>query len=187
MMKKMIIHDRRPMKQSNKRRNIIFDLNGVLLVKTSVLDLMVSQKEIPTWHPVNFSQSASLLRALKQEGHRLFVLSNMSITQLQSIKQIPEISSLFSFFDDIIISDMTPYKKPDPRIFHFLFDVHNLLAQDCIFIDDMQENLHAAKQAEIGYTILCKNFDLGMVKQELIHLGILPREKQKEEHSSGHA
>ena len=148
---------------------------------------MASPKEHASWYPVNLSLSLSILRALQQQGHNLFVLSNMSVTQLSGIKQVPEISSLFSFFDDIIISDITPYKKPDPRIFHFLFDIHNLVPQDCVFIDDLQDNLQGAQDAGIEHTILCKNFDLVSVKQELMYLGILPKDIKNEEHSSGQA
>lgn len=122
---------------------------------------------------VNFLETLALLKACKALGHKLFILSNMSVAKYESIKQEPEIASLLSFFDDIVISDMTPYKKPNPEIFTYLCQQYNLKTTDCVFIDDQQENLDGAQKASIYKTILCSNFDLQHVRNELVSYGIL--------------
>jgi FMN phosphatase YigB (HAD superfamily) len=127
----------------------------------------------PSMVVFNLLETLSLLKACKSAGHKLYVLSNVSLERFERIKQEPEIASVFSFFDDIVISGMTPYRKPDHQLFTYFCQQYNLQPADCIFIDDKPENLHGAQAASIHKTILCSNFDLQHVKQELISFGIL--------------
>lgn len=69
------------------------------------------------YYPVNLNEIIKLLKLCKKNGHQLYVLSNLSLESYEQIKDEPQIASLFSFFDKIMVSGMTPYKKPDPRIF----------------------------------------------------------------------
>ena len=122
---------------------------------------------------VNFLETLALLKACKAAGHKLFVLSNLTVAKYELIKQEPEIASLFSFFDDIVISEMTPYEKPQAQIFTYFCEQYNLQPSECIFIDDKQDNLDGAQAANINKTILCSNFDLQHVRNELVNFGIL--------------
>lgn len=173
MIKKTMLQDSNPQTLLYSAQNIIFDLSGVLLLKKTAEEIAASPNPQSTMQAVNFLEVISLLRACKAAGHQLFVLSNMSSAQYESIKKDPEIASLFSFFDDIIISDMTAYQKPSPQIFRYLCDLYNLKPEDCVFIDDKEINLEGARTAEITRTILCQNFDLGHVKNQLISYGVL--------------
>ena len=154
-------------------KNIIFDLSGVLLIKRNASDLVLNPQSTSPMVVINFLETLALLKACKAAGHKLFVLSNLSIAKYNIIKQEPEIASLFSFFDDIIISEMTPYEKPDAAIFTYFCEQYNLQPSECVFIDDKQDNLNGAHAANINKTILCSNFDLQHVKNELVSFGIL--------------
>ena len=169
MIRKIINFQTSSSKSIQKSKTLLFDLKGVLLCKK----IDEPSKENSLLSVVNFTETIALLKTCKAAGHKLFVLSNLSIETYETIKQEPEIASLFSFFDDIIISEMTPYEKPNPEIFTYFCEQYNIQPIDCIFIDDKQENLYGAQAAHINKTILCSNFDIDHIKNELVKYGIL--------------
>lgn len=173
MIKKMVLQHEKLPKQLYIVKTIIFDLSGVLLIKKTAEQLAQNPQSTNSMVAVNFLETIALLKACKAAGHKLYVLSNLSMAEFNKIKQEPEIASLFSFFDDIVISAMTPYEKPDYQIFTYFCQQYNLQPADCIFIDDKQDNLDGAQAASINKTILCSNFDLEHVRNELIALGAL--------------
>lgn len=173
MIKKAILHSQKLPSQLHLVKTIIFDLSGVLLIKKSAEQLAQHPESTSSMLVINFLEALALLKACKAAGHKLFVLSNMSIAEYDRIKQEPEIASLFSYFDDIVISDMTPYKKPNTQIFTYLCEQYSLQPADCVFIDDKQDNLDGARSASISKTILCSDFDLAHVRNELVAYGII--------------
>ncbi len=172
-MKKMVMQQQKSPKQIHIVKTIIFDLSGVLLIKRNVDQMISNPQSTSSMFVVNFLETIALLKACRAAGHKLFVLSNLSVAEYEKIKQEPEIASLFSFFDDIVISDMTPYEKPDRQIFTYFCQQYNLQPADCVFIDDKQDNLAGAHAAQINKTILCSDFDLQHVRNELVTFGIL--------------
>jgi len=173
MIKKMVLQHQKVPKQLHIIKTIIFDLSGVLLIKKNAEQMVQSPQSTSSMLVINFLETIALLKACKAAGHKLYVLSNLSLAEFERIKQEPEIASLFSFFDDIVISDMTPYEKPDHQIFTYFCQQYNLQPADCVFIDDKQDNLDGARAASINKTILCSNFDLQHVRNELVSFGIL--------------
>jgi len=173
MIKKSVISHSKVSKQKHFVKTIIFDLSGVLLIKKNSSDLIKNPESTSPLVVVNFVETLALLKACKSAGHNLYVLSNLSVVQYSRIQQEPEIASLFSFFDDIVISGMTPYEKPETEIFTYFFDLYNVKPENCIFIDDKQDNLNGANLASISKTILCSNFDLKHVRSELVVYGAL--------------
>lgn len=162
-------------------QNIIFDLFGVLVIQESAQQL---QQRIaqglrgPSIKPVNLAGTLRLLQLCKDSGHRLFALSNLSIQKYNEMLSSPELRSLLSFFEDVVLSEMTPYKKPDPSLFEYLCQKHNLNTSDCIFIDDQSENIDGAHMAGITRTIHSQDFDLERIRLRLFEFGILPFAKQ---------
>lgn len=151
--------------------NIIFDLSGVLfnpeLEEYNKNSVTVSLK------PNNARQSIQLLNDCKKQGHKLFVVSNLTTASYEFLQADPTSSLLFSYFDDIILSDKVGIKKPDPRIFLYLLEKHKLDPRTCIFIDDQYKNLEAAQQMGINKTILCKNGDICQIRCDLQIQGAL--------------
>jgi len=91
------------------------------------------------------------LRKLKSK-YRLVVLSNTDVKHFAFIKQqFPEIF----FFDEYVVSYVVGWMKPDPKIYLIALKRAKAKAKECVFIDDLEENIEAA--AELGIrTILFK-------------------------------
>lgn len=174
MIKKVTISEQAPTTDSQSPATIIFDLLGVFLIKKTAADIALNPSD-QNIQVFNTKEAYNLLKLCKEQGHRLLALSNLSAERYESIKDNPEIASLFSFFDDIIISGhLDGLKKPHPDIFSHAILKHALSPEQAIFIDDKQDNLTGAHQVGITQTILCNHFDLQTVYKKLIVFGALP-------------
>ena len=60
--------------------------------------------------------------------------------------------------------------KPDQKIYAILLERYKLLPDQCVFIDDRQENLNTAK--EMGITTILFT-SAAQVCEELKHTGVL--------------
>lgn len=83
-----------------------------------------------------------LLGELAARGHRLYALSNWSA------ETFPHARARFAVlerFDAIVISGDVGVAKPDPRIYARFLARVGRRAEDCLFVDDMAENVHAAR------------------------------------------
>src|SRR5579863_1588162 len=113
------------------------------------------------------SPMVQLAKQLKQNGYRLFLLSNLANEHYDILRtKYPEIAQLF---DGIVISAHVKMLKPHKQIYQHVLETYHLKAQECIFIDNQKENVDAAQQCGIA-GITHKN--VGKTKTELIRLGI---------------
>ncbi|MGP3955387.1 HAD family hydrolase [Nonomuraea sp. 3N208] len=48
-------------------------------------------------------------------------------------------------FDAVVISGEIGMRKPEPRIFHYALDQVGLAGEECVFIDDIEANIVAAR------------------------------------------
>jgi putative hydrolase of the HAD superfamily len=74
-------------------------------------------------------------------------------------------------FDDVVLSGDHGVRKPDPAIFRLVLDRLGLAAEQCVFVDDSEENLQAA--SDLGMTIVF-SLDERVVAQRLRMLFGLP-------------
>ena len=65
----------------------------------------------------------------------------------------------FDFFDGIVVSADLHMVKPDIRIYQSLLEKFHLLSEECLFIDDLEENVEGAKQAGMSGEIFRGDFD----------------------------
>ena len=87
--------------------------------------------------------SVRILAELRELGTPLYLLTNASG------ETFPVTRSVYSFLDwfpHTVVSGEVGMIKPDRRIFQLLLDRHGLDATDTVFIDDMAENVEAARQ-----------------------------------------
>ena len=70
-------------------------------------------------------------------------------------------------FEGIVVSGEEKMKKPEKRIFHLLLERYHLTPEECIFIDDNQNNIDMANKLGI-HGILCQDF--AKVKEEISNL-----------------
>ncbi len=109
----------------------------------------------------------SIFREAKAEGYLVYILSNMP-RELHL-----ELSDLHSFFqeaDGAVYSYQVGSIKPMEKIYKALLSTYQLKPEECLFIDDLELNIRAAKQLGID-GVVCK--DPAHVRQELQNLKVL--------------
>lgn len=87
------------------------------------------------------------IRELKQSGYQVLLLSNFP----QRIYEIHKKNELQ--FLDVVDGGILSYReklvKPDPEIYHLLMKRYQLIPKECVFMDDREENVIAAR--EVGW------------------------------------
>ena len=83
------------------------------------------------------------LRAYKQQGYRLYGLTNWAA---ETFHYALERFDFLQLLDGIVVSGEEKVKKPDARIFQILLSRYGLRAGQCLFLDDNQENIDTARQ-----------------------------------------
>ncbi len=86
-----------------------------------------------------------LIKAVKKNKNRLFVLSNMHSASAEHLKKV---YSFWDLFEGIIFSCDVHLVKPEPGIYRYMLDTYAIAAEETVFIDDTEANLTAA--AEFG-------------------------------------
>lgn len=76
-------------------------------------------------------------------GVPIYILSNM---QQHTWEYLRKTHACFSVCTGVVVSCDIGIIKPDPRIYQHLCDQFSLEPSECIFIDDMPENIEAARQ-----------------------------------------
>lgn len=87
-------------------------------------------------------QNVRLLPELKKQGFKLYFLSNFPKDVYDEIKTG---YYFFKYFDGGIISSEVKFSKPHQRIYEILLEKYSLIAEECLFIDDLELNVKAAE------------------------------------------
>lgn len=123
---------------------------------------LVKQVITALFHPLSFAHFMrpvkAGLRLLKKcaliPNNRLLLLSNWDAQSFSVLAQSRHGRRILRHFkpEHRVISGLLGYAKPDERCFNYIINKYNLRPQECIFIDDQQENiLQAEKQ---GFTCI---------------------------------
>lgn len=88
--------------------------------------------------------TADIVRELKAGGYKIYLLSNAGPRQKDYFKRVPGNEC----FDASVVSAYEKIWKPMPEIYQLLLDRYDLRPEECIFIDDIKENVDAA--ADLG-------------------------------------
>lgn len=107
-----------------------------------------------------------LVQQLKQQGYRLYLLSNAAARQPRYWSRA-EASRLM---DGALISAQVGLLKPDPRIYQTFLQQFALRAEECVFIDDTPLNVEAAQQE--GMSGILFRQDPEQLRQSLRALGV---------------
>ncbi len=77
---------------------------------------------------------------VRQKGYRLYILSN-ACNRFRHFfpREFEE-----SYFDGIVVSSEVKLIKPNPQIYQYICRTYNLIPQECLFIDDREENVEGA-------------------------------------------
>jgi glucose-1-phosphatase len=87
-------------------------------------------------------QNVRLLPELRKQGFKLYFLSNFPIDIFEEIKSG---YYFFKYFDGGVISSEVKFSKPDRRIYEILLKKYFLIAEECLFIDDIERNVRTAE------------------------------------------
>lgn len=101
------------------------------------------------------SGAFSFCEYAKKKGYRLFILSNASS---EFYEYFPEFAPL-SYFDGIVVSSDIHIIKPEEGIYRYLLDTYGLLPGECLFIDDMEANVKAARRMGMQGEVFCGDFE----------------------------
>lgn len=110
-----------------------------------------------------------IVRELKRHGVKIACFSNTHKIHWNALRKS---RSWFGFLDDIFTSHTSALAKPDPDVFKLMQRKLGVREQECIFIDDIERNVEAAKQNGwhgIHFTGAAK------LQEELVSLGLFPR------------
>ncbi len=108
-----------------------------------------------------------LIKTLKENGYKIYLLSNVSKDFYDQKDNIPA----FEFFDGFLISADYYLLKPEREIYEKLFEKFNLMPEECYFIDDLQKNIDGSKAVGMdGYCFYDGNVE--KLKKEMRQKGI---------------
>lgn len=99
--------------------------------------------EKPEYFVEEYRYAAPMIRTLKEQGYRVYLLSNYPYDMYQV--HWPAFT-FYSMVDGYVVSALEKMKKPDPAIYKLLCERYGRKAEECFFIDDRQENVDAAQR-----------------------------------------
>ena len=82
------------------------------------------------------------VKELKAKGYKVYYLSNFSD---KAYRECSEALDFLPYMDGGVLSYREHLIKPDPAIYHLLLRRYGLRAEECVFLDDMKENVEAAR------------------------------------------
>lgn len=83
------------------------------------------------------------MRALKEKGYRLYILSNYGEWAYDHTR---EALSFLTDVDGALFSFQVKQIKPEPGIYQSLLKKYDLIPEECVFMDDHAENIEAAHE-----------------------------------------
>ena len=111
--------------------------------------------------------TAQILRDLREQGLRLYALSNWSAETFAIARgMIAE----FALFDDILISGDARLLKPDPELFELACRRFGVAPERAFFVDDIPANIDGARA--FGLTAI-QFIDSDSLRRELHRLEVL--------------
>ena len=133
------------------------------LDETTIRDFMDSVPHSLTAKP----DTVNLLHRVKAAGNSVYCLSNMPGETFAFLERNHD---FWYAFDGLVISARIGHCKPEPAIYHHLLGTFNLTPSETVFIDDLIENIEAARREGI-HGIRFENAE--QVERELKRLGAL--------------
>ena len=91
---------------------------------------------------------------VKEKGYRTFVLSNACNRFYGYFPRFYDLNS----FEGVVVSSDVKMIKPNPEIYEYILKTHELNPEECLFIDDVEANVEAAKAAGINGFVFQNNY-----------------------------
>ena len=94
-----------------------------------------------------YTEVFPLLARLKENGHRIFVLSNTSPVFYELLKN--QLAPLAKILDGFVLSCDIKVIKPDRKMFEEILSKYELDPANCVFLDDIADNTNMAESLGI--------------------------------------
>ena len=94
-----------------------------------------------------YTEVFPLLARLKENGHRIFVLSNTSPVFYELLKD--QLAPLEKILDGFVLSCDIKAIKPDRKMFEEILRKYELDPANCVFLDDIADNTNMAESLDI--------------------------------------
>lgn len=128
---------------------------GVVAGHDRLIDAAIFFRAASMLHLRLYPRAQQVLRALRQRGRGVYLLSNA-----QAAFTEPELQSLglTPLFDGIVLSSDAGVKKPDEAIFHHIFAKYHLRPDTCLMVgnDEEADMLGASRVGMAGVYIHTK-------------------------------
>jgi len=112
-----------------------------------------------------YDYSENFVRQLKENGYKVYLLSNFGRSFLDVSKHF----KFIKYVDGGVISFEVKHIKPEPEIYNDLLEKYHINPKEALFLDDLKDNLDAASQ--LGFhTIQVSVFEKAL--EELRALGV---------------
>ncbi len=92
-----------------------------------------------------YPEIINLVRDLRMFGVGLAVLSNTIPPHAEVIKE----KGWYGMFDEVFLSCELGLRKPDKKIYELVLSKLGLRGEECVFVDDLQENLLPAGELKM--------------------------------------
>lgn len=125
------------------------------------------QRRFNETNPGEVEGIAPVIARLSESGVSLFGLSNFSAEFWPPFRTG---KAVFDHFEDILISGEEKLVKPDPAIYQLALSRFGRMADQCLFIDDRQENINGCEAEGIRGHLFQ---DSSTLEAELSELGLL--------------
>lgn len=115
-----------------------------------------SSEIIGAWNAMLLDLPAERLTFLHElrRNYNTALLSNTNPIHIDCFHQIilenNNIKSLDPFFDHVHFSSDLKMRKPDPKIFSYVCELHNYKPEETLFIDDSIQHVEGAKKAGLN-------------------------------------
>lgn len=105
------------------------------------------QLDMDSWFTIN-PEIVAIIRALKEKGYRLLILSNMNVEgreRMLGAARILDGEDWLDLFDGVLLSCDLGLLKPEPGIYRACIEKAEAAPEECLFIDDILANVEAAR------------------------------------------
>ena len=92
---------------------------------------------------------------VKEKGYNTYVLSNACNRFYGYFPRFYDLDS----FGGVVVSSDVKMIKPNPAIYEYILKTYNLNSEECLFIDDVEANIEAAKAAGIRGFLFRNNYE----------------------------
>lgn len=93
-----------------------------------------------------YDYTVQWINELKMQGYQVYIISNIFAKMMRDCK---DELAFISLADGAILSYQEKVIKPDSKIYRLLLERYDLKANECVFIDDLERNVIAARN--IGF------------------------------------